>query len=309
MEFCHKSVLLNEVIEHLNIVPDGIYVDCTLGGAGHSKAIAERLSEKGMLIGIDKDTDALEVSQERLKGCKCKIACIHSDYKKFSEVLDNLNIDKVNGILIDLGVSSYQLDNRERGFSYLSENDLDMRMDRSQEFSAKNVINEYSQDKLTKIFYEYGEEKYSRRIAENIVKARPIQTTAELASIIEASVPKKDRFKYGNPCKRVFQAIRIEVNEELDGLSEVITDMARRLKTGGRMCVITFHSLEDRIVKTAFNELKKDCICPPAQPICTCNKRQEIALINRKPITATEAELNENSRASSAKLRVIEKID
>lgn len=309
MEFCHKSVLLNEVIEHLNIVPDGIYVDCTLGGAGHSKAIAERLSEKGMLIGIDKDTDALEVSQERLKGCKCKIACIHSDYKKFSEVLDDLNIDKVNGVLIDLGVSSYQLDNRERGFSYLSENDLDMRMDRSQDFSAKNVINEYSQEKLTKIFYEYGEEKYSRRIAENIVKARPIHTTAELAAIIEASVPKKDRFRYGNPCKRVFQAIRIEVNEELDGLSEVITDMARRLKTGGRMCVITFHSLEDRIVKTAFNELKKDCICPPAQPICTCNKRQEIALINRKPITATEAELNDNSRASSAKLRVIEKID
>lgn len=309
MEFSHKSVLLNEVIEHLNIVPDGIYVDCTLGGAGHSKAIAERLSEKGMLIGIDKDTDALEVSQERLKGCKCKIECIHSDYKKFSEVLDELNIDKVNGILIDLGVSSYQLDNRERGFSYLSENDLDMRMDRSQDFSAKNVINEYSQEKLTKIFYEYGEEKYSRRIAENIVKARPIHTTAELAAIIEASVPKKDRFRYGNPCKRVFQAIRIEVNEELDGLSEVITDMARRLKTGGRMCVITFHSLEDRIVKTAFNELKKDCICPPAQPICTCNKRQEIALINRKPITATEAELNDNSRASSAKLRVIEKID
>lgn len=309
MEFSHKSVLLNEVIEHLNIVPDGIYVDCTLGGAGHSKAIAERLSEKGMLIGIDKDTDALEVSQERLKGCKCKIECIHSDYKKFSEVLDELNIDKVNGVLIDLGVSSYQLDNRERGFSYLSENDLDMRMDRSQDFSAKNVINEYSQEKLTKIFYEYGEEKYSRRIAENIVKARPIHTTAELAAIIEASVPKKDRFRYGNPCKRVFQAIRIEVNEELDGLSEVITDMARRLKTGGRMCVITFHSLEDRIVKTAFNELKKDCICPPAQPICTCNKRQEIALINRKPITATEAELNDNSRASSAKLRVIEKID
>lgn len=309
MEFCHKSVLLNEVIEHLNIVPDGIYVDCTLGGAGHSKAIAERLSEKGMLIGIDKDTDALEVSQERLKGCKCKIECIYSDYKKFSEVLDELNIDKVNGVLIDLGVSSYQLDNRERGFSYLSENDLDMRMDRSQDFSAKNVINEYSQEKLTKIFYEYGEEKYSRRIAENIVKARPIHTTAELAAIIEASVPKKDRFRYGNPCKRVFQAIRIEVNEELDGLSEVITDMARRLKTGGRMCVITFHSLEDRIVKTAFNELKKDCICPPAQPICTCNKRQEIALINRKPITATEAELNDNSRASSAKLRVIEKID
>lgn len=309
MEFSHKSVLLNEVIEHLNIVPDGIYVDCTLGGAGHSKAIAERLSEKGMLIGIDKDTDALEVSQERLKGCKCKIECIHSDYKKFSEVLDEFNIDKVNGILIDLGVSSYQLDNRERGFSYLSENDLDMRMDRSQDFSAKNVINEYSQEKLTKIFYEYGEEKYSRRIAENIVKARPIHTTAELAAIIEASVPKKDRFRYGNPCKRVFQAIRIEVNEELDGLNEVITDMARRLKTGGRMCVITFHSLEDRIVKTAFNELKKDCICPPAQPICTCNKRQEIALINRKPITATEAELNDNSRASSAKLRVIEKID
>lgn len=309
MEFCHKSVLLNEVIEHLNILPDGIYVDCTLGGAGHSKAIAERLSEKGILIGIDKDSDALEVSRERLKGYKCRVECVHSDYKKFSEVLDNLNIEKIDGILIDLGVSSYQLDNRERGFSYLSENELDMRMDRSQDFSAKNVVNEYSQEKLTKIFYEYGEEKYSRRIAENIVKARPIETTAELAAIIESSVPKKDRFKYGNPCKRVFQAIRIEVNEELDGLGAVVTDMARRLKAGGRMCVITFHSLEDRIVKIAFNELKKDCICPAGQPICTCNKRQEITLINRKPITATEAELNENSRASSAKLRVIEKID
>lgn len=309
MEFSHKSVLLNEVIELLNIEPDGIYVDCTLGGAGHSKAIAERLSQNGVLIGIDKDTDALEISRERLKDYKCRIECVHSDYKKFSDVLDDLNIDKVDGILIDLGVSSYQLDNRERGFSYLSENELDMRMDRSQDFSAKNVINEYSQEKLTKIFFEYGEEKYSRRIAENIVKARPIETTAELAVIIEACVPKKDRFKYGNPCKRVFQAIRIEVNEELDGLGTVITDMARRLKTGGRMCVITFHSLEDRIVKTAFNELKKDCICPPGQPICTCNKRQEITLINKKPITATEVELNENSRASSAKLRVIEKID
>lgn len=309
MEFNHISVLLNECIEGLDIKPDGIYVDCTLGGAGHSREIAARLSDKGTLIGFDKDRDALDISLQRLSGSPCTIKLIHSDYKRCCQELDALDIDKVDGILIDLGVSSYQIDNRERGFSYQGDNELDMRMDRTQSLTAKDVINNYSLDKLIKIFYEFGEEKYSKRIAINIVKARPLNTTAELAAIIESSIPAKDRFKGGNPCKRVFQAIRIEVNEELDGLYQTVLDMARRLKAGGRMCVITFHSLEDRIVKNAFNQLKLNCICPAHQPICTCDKRQEVKSISKKPITASQEELDNNSRSQSAKLRIIEKIN
>lgn len=309
MVFDHKPVMLNEVIEGLNIIADGIYVDCTVGGAGHSSAIADRLSEKGILICFDKDPEALKVSRERLKDVKCRTYFIHSDYKQFIDCLHEVGIEKVDGILIDLGVSSYQLDNRERGFSYHGNNNLDMRMNTEQILTAKTVVNEYPIDKLIKIFYEYGEERYSRRIAENIVKARPVDTTADLARIIENSIPAKERYKGGNPCKRVFQAIRIEVNEELDGLQESVTTMARSLNSGGRMCVITFHSLEDRLVKNAFTELKKDCICPPHQPICTCDKKQEIALVNKKPIIAGATELELNSRAECAKLRIIEKID
>lgn len=307
MEFSHYSVMLNETLEGLDIKPDGIYVDGTLGGAGHSSQIAKRLSSNGRLIAIDKDVEALEVSKERLKEYS-NITFVHNDYKNLPEILDELGIQAVDGILLDLGVSSYQLDNRERGFSYIGDAELDMRMDREQSFTAKQVVNTYSEEQLAKIFFEYGEEKFSRKIANNIVKARPLNTTGELAEIIEKSYPASVRFKGGNPCKRVFQAIRIEVNEELDGLYDSMLAMARRLKSGGRMCVITFHSLEDRITKNVFQYLNCDCICPPHQPICTCNKRREVEIITKKPIIATKEEFENNKRSQSAKLRIIKKL-
>ncbi len=308
MEFKHYSVMLNESIEGLKIKADGIYVDGTLGGAGHSYQIAARLTNGGKLIAIDKDLDAIAASKEKLKQFD-NIIFVHDDYKNLPEILDNLGIDKVDGILLDLGVSSYQLDNRERGFSYMGDAELDMRMNREQSLDAKVVVNTYSEQQLAKIFFEYGEEKFSKKIASNIVKARPLNTTGELAEIIEKSYPAAVRFKGGNPCKRVFQAIRIEVNEELDGLYDSMLNMARRLKSGGRMCVITFHSLEDRITKNAFQYLFCDCICPPHQPICTCDKVREVEIITRKPIVATNEELEENKRSQSAKLRIIEKIN
>ncbi len=307
MEFQHYSVMLNECLDGLNINPAGIYVDGTLGGAGHSYQIAKRLSKEGKLIAIDKDLDAIAVSKERLKEFD-NVIFVHNDYKNLPEILDELGIDKVDGILLDLGVSSYQLDNRSRGFSYIGDADLDMRMNREQSLTAKEVVNNYSIEKLTKIFFEYGEEKFSKKIAANIVKERPIETTGELAAIIEKSYPAAVRFKGGNPCKRVFQAIRIEVNEELEGLYDSLLKMARRLKSKGRMCVITFHSLEDRITKNVFQYLYCDCICPPHQPICTCDKQREVEIITRKPIVATDKELQENKRSQSAKLRIIEKI-
>lgn len=307
MEFQHYSVMLNECIEGLNIKPDGIYVDGTLGGAGHSYKIAERLNKNGRLIAIDKDLDAIEVSKERLKEFD-NVTFVHDDYKNLPQILDDLGIEKVDGILLDLGVSSYQLDNRSRGFSYMGDAELDMRMNREQSLTAKEVVNNYSESELVKIFFEYGEEKFSKKIASNIVKARPIESTGRLAEIIEKSYPAAVRFKGGNPCKRVFQAIRIEVNEELDGLYESLLNMARRLNTKGRMCVITFHSLEDRMAKNAFQYLYCDCICPPHQPICTCDKRREVEIITRKPIVPNEKELEENKRSQSAKLRIIEKI-
>ncbi len=307
MEFQHYSVMLNECIEGLNIKPDGIYVDGTLGGAGHSYKIAERLNKNGRLIAIDKDLDAIAVSKERLKEFD-NVTFVHDDYKNLPQILDDLGIEKVDGILLDLGVSSYQLDNRSRGFSYMGDAELDMRMNREQSLTAKEVVNNYSESELVKIFFEYGEEKFSKKIASNIVKARPIESTGRLAEIIEKSYPAAVRFKGGNPCKRVFQAIRIEVNEELDGLYESLLNMARRLNTKGRMCVITFHSLEDRMAKNAFQYLYCDCICPPHQPICTCDKRREVEIITRKPIVPNEKELKENKRSQSAKLRIIEKI-
>lgn len=307
MEFQHYSVMLNECIEGLNIKPDGIYVDGTLGGAGHSYKIAERLNKNGRLIAIDKDLDAIAVSKERLKEFD-NVTFVHDDYKNLPQILDDLGIEKVDGILLDLGVSSYQLDNRSRGFSYMGDAELDMRMNREQSLTAKEVVNNYSESELVKIFFEYGEEKFSKKIASNIVKARPIESTGQLAEIIEKSYPAAVRFKGGNPCKRVFQAIRIEVNEELDGLYESLLNMARRLNTKGRMCVITFHSLEDRMAKNAFQYLYCDCICPPHQPICTCDKRREVEIITRKPIVPNEKELEENKRSQSAKLRIIEKI-
>lgn len=311
MEFSHTPVLLKECLEGLDIRPDGIYVDGTLGGGGHSIEIVKRLGESGRLIAIDKDADALIAAGERLKPFKDKITYVHDDFKNTASELDALGIDKVDGILLDLGVSSYQLDNAERGFSYMKDAPLDMRMDREQYLTAFNVVNEYGAGELAKILRDYGEEKLASRIAENIVAAREkktISTTSELAAIAEASYPAKTRWKFGHPAKRTFQAIRIFVNDELTGLGDAVRGMALRLKKGGRMAVITFHSLEDRIIKTVFRELGSDCECPPDYPVCVCGKVKEAELVNKKPVVAGEEELKSNKRAESAKLRIIEKI-
>ena len=310
MEFKHVPVMLNECIEGLNIKPTGIYLDGTLGGAGHSSEIVKRLTT-GKLIAIDKDEEALAVAKERLKEYSDKIIFIHDDFKNAIENLDKLGIGKIDGVLLDLGVSSYQLDNAERGFSYNSDAPLDMRMDQSQSMNAYEVVNNYSEKELADVLWKYGEEKLSRKIAFNIVKARqkaPIKTTLELAQIVLDSYPAKLRWKGGNPCKRTFQAIRIEVNGELRGLSEAIEALTLRLNEGGRICVITFHSLEDRIAKQIFVYLEKDCICPPEQLICTCNKRRDIKIITKHPILPTEEELEINTRSQSAKLRIAERI-
>lgn len=311
MEFAHIPVMLNECIEGLNIKADGTYVDGTVGGAGHSIEIVKRLSENGRLICVDKDEDALKVAGERLAPYKDRVTFIHDDYKNLVNELDSIGVGKVDGILLDLGVSSYQLDNAERGFSYMKDAPLDMRMDRSQRISAHEVVNGYTESELARILFDYGEEKLARQIARNIVRARsekPVETTLELAKIVEDTYPAKTRWKFGHPAKRTFQAIRIEVNDELSSLGEAVTAMARRLEKGGRMAVITFHSLEDRIVKSAFKELSLACTCPPDFPVCVCGKVQEVELVNKKPITASEEELENNSRSQSAKLRVIEKL-
>ncbi|MBD5100174.1 MAG: 16S rRNA (cytosine(1402)-N(4))-methyltransferase RsmH [Clostridiales bacterium] len=310
MEFRHKSVMLDECIQGLDIKPEGIYLDCTLGGGGHSLEIVKRLTG-GRLIAVDKDEEALASAKKRLKEYEDKITYIHDDFKNVIERLDEQGVDRLDGVLIDLGVSSYQLDNSERGFSYNADAPLDMRMDRGQYLSAYNVVNEYDEERLADIIWKYGEDKLSRKIAKNIAekrKAQPISTTAQLAEIVENSYPAKLRWKFGNPCKRTFQAIRIEVNEELKDLDKVINQLSLRLKEGGRICVITFHSLEDRIVKRAFVELNKDCICPPHQPICTCNKRREVEIVTKKPMTASDQELQENSRSTSAKLRIAKRV-
>lgn len=311
MEFAHIPVMLNECLEGLNIKADGTYVDGTVGGAGHSIEIVKRLSENGRLICVDKDEDALKAAGERLAPYKDRVTFIHDDYKNLVNELDSIGVGKVDGILLDLGVSSYQLDNAERGFSYMKDAPLDMRMDRSQRISAHEVVNGYTESELARILFDYGEEKLARQIARNIVRARsekPIETTLELAKIVEDTYPAKTRWKFGHPAKRTFQAIRIEVNDELSSLGEAVTAMARRLEKGGRMTVITFHSLEDRIVKSAFKELSLACTCPPDFPVCVCGKVQEVELVNKKPITASEEELENNSRSQSAKLRVIEKL-
>lgn len=311
MEFAHIPVMLDECLEGLNIKADGIYVDGTVGGAGHSIEIVKRLSENGRLICVDKDEDALKAAGERLAPFGDRVTFIHDDYKNLVAELDSIGVGKVDGILLDLGVSSYQLDNAERGFSYMKDAPLDMRMDRSQRISAYEVVNGYSESELARILFDYGEEKLARQIARNIVRARaekPIETTLELAKIVEDTYPAKTRWKFGHPAKRTFQAIRIEVNDELSSLGEAVTQMARRLEKGGRMAVITFHSLEDRIVKSAFKELSLACTCPPDFPVCVCGKVQEVELVNKKPIVASEGELEKNSRSQSAKLRVIEKL-
>lgn len=311
MEFAHIPVMLDECLEGLNIKADGIYVDGTVGGAGHSIEIVKRLSGNGRLICVDKDEDALKAAGERLAPYSDRVTFIRDDYKNLVAELDSIGVGKVDGILLDLGVSSYQLDNAERGFSYMKDAPLDMRMDRSQRISAYEVVNGYSESELARILFDYGEEKLARQIARNIVRARaekPIETTLELAKIVEDTYPAKTRWKFGHPAKRTFQAIRIEVNDELSTLGEAVTQMARRLEKGGRMAVITFHSLEDRIVKSAFKELSLACTCPPDFPVCVCGKVQEVELVNKKPIVASEGELEKNSRSQSAKLRVIEKL-
>jgi len=305
--FNHKSVLLNECIEGLNIKPDGIYVDGTLGGAGHSKEILKKLSNKGILIGIDRDEDALSVAKERLKEYN-NVKFVHGNHDNIKEILQDLGIDKVDGILLDLGVSSYQLDERNRGFSYLGEAKLDMRMDRAQKIDAEYVVNIYDESELSKIFFEYGEEKFSRKIAKNIVEYREnkrIETTAELVEIIEKSIPAK--FKNdGHPAKRVFQAIRIEVNNEIRPLFNTIKDSIDVLNEKGRLCVITFHSLEDRTVKNAMIDASGKCTCPPGFPYCVCGTVSKGKIITRKPILPREKEMEENSRSKSAKLRIFE---
>ena len=310
IKFEHYPVMLNECISSLNIKENGIYVDCTLGGGSHSEAILKNLVG-GKLIAFDKDVDAINFCKDKLKKYGNKVIFIHSDFKNAIEELAELNIDKIDGFLMDLGISSYQIDTPERGFSYMHDASLDMRMDRNQYLSAYVVINEYDETELANIIYEYGEEHFSRVIAKNICKARAIkkiETTSELVKIIENAVPSSYRFKFGHPAKKTFQAIRIEVNGELENLKNIIEKLTLKLNVGGRAAIISFHSLEDRIVKQTFVYLEKDCICPPHQFICNCNKRQEINIMTKKPITATEEELKNNSRSKSAKLRVAERI-
>jgi 16S rRNA (cytosine1402-N4)-methyltransferase len=307
MEFSHIPVMLEECLEGLNIRPDGIYVDGTAGGAGHSSAIAARLGEKGRLIALDRDPDAVAVATERLSVYK-NAKVFHRNYSEIRAVLDELDIEYADGILMDLGVSSFQLDEGSRGFSYHSDAPLDMRMSK-EGMSAADVVNTYTESELARIIFEYGEEKFSRRIASNIVKARetaPIETTLQLADIIRESVPQKAR-REKNPCKKTFQAIRIAVNGEFEHLSKGLEDAFYSLRAGGRLAVITFHSLEDRLVKQKFAEWCKGCICPPDFPQCVCGHKPQGKLINRKPLEAKEQELERNNRSRSAKLRIIER--
>ena len=310
MEFSHVPVMLNECIEGLNINPNGIYVDGTLGGAGHSTEILKRL-KKGKLIAIDKDIEAINASKPKLESIGSNFEIIHNDFNNFKSIMQSLNIDKVDGILLDLGVSSYQVDNPERGFSYRYDSKLDMRMDREQYFTAFDVVNNYTEERLVNILYEYGDESFARKIARNIVTARkikPIETTSELVKLIERAYPSKIIHKGGSVSKKTFQAIRIEVNGELSRLKETLSDMIDALKVGGRLCVITFHSAEDKIVKHLFKEKSLKCICPKEAIKCTCNHQPDVKLITRKAIVASEEELKINKRSHSAKLRIVEKV-
>lgn len=310
MEFKHKSVLLDECIENLNIKEDGIYVDGTLGGAGHSSVILENLSEKGMLIGIDRDKDALKVSTERLSKYN-NFYPVHNNHANIKNVLKELNISGVDGILLDLGVSSYQLDEASRGFSYMQDAPLDMRMNREDKLSAFDVVNKYSEEKLANIFFEYGEERYSKSIAKKIVQKRQeknIETTLELVDLIKSAMPTKALNEKQHPAKRVFQAIRIEVNEELTKLKQSVIDCIMSLNDGGRLAIITFHSLEDKIVKHTYDEMQGKCSCPSSFPVCVCGYKSYGKIVNKKPIISSDEELNENPRARSAKLRVFERI-
>lgn len=310
MEFKHKSVLLDETIESLNIKPNGIYVDGTLGGGGHSYEIAKRLTDGGRLIGIDQDEDAIRAAKERLSEFADRVTIVRDNYCNMPKVLNELGISKVDGILLDIGVSSYQLDEAERGFTYKQDAPLDMRMDQRQEMTAKDIVNGYSEEDLYRIIRDYGEDKFAKNIAKHIVQARqikPVETTFELDEIIKAAIPMKFRATGGHPAKKTFQAIRIELNRELEVLDESIDAMTDLLNDNGRLCIITFHSLEDRIVKTRFRKNENPCTCPPDFPVCVCGKKPKGKVITRKPIVPDEEELEENKRAKSSKLRVFER--
>ena len=307
MEFKHKSVMLEECIQGLNIKPDGIYVDGTMGGAGHSKEIVKRISKNGLLIGIDRDEEAICVAKERLKEFP-NVEFVHDNHDNIKNILEKLEIPEVDGILLDLGVSSYQLDERNRGFSYIGDGALDMRMDQSQKLTAKYVVNNYKEEDLARIIFEYGEERFSRPIAKKIVehrKEKEIETTEELVNIIEEVLPR--RKGEGHPAKRTFQAIRIEVNNEIKPLYDTVIDSIDALKSGGRLCILTFHSLEDRAVKNAFIDAAGKCTCPPGLPYCVCGAISKGKIITRKPMLPSDEEMEENSRSKSAKLRIFEK--
>ena len=310
MEFKHRSVLLEETVNGLNIRPDGIYVDGTLGGGGHAYEICRRLGDKGSIIGIDQDEAAIEAAGIRLKDFGEKVTIVRSNYCEMKSVLQGLGIDKVDGIVLDLGVSSYQLDTAERGFSYREDAPLDMRMDRRQTMTARDIVNDYSEKDLYRVIRDYGEDKFARNIAKHIVierEKRSIETTGQLTEIIRGAIPMKFQKKSGHPAKRTFQAIRIELNRELDVLKNSLDEMIDLLNPGGRLCIITFHSLEDRIVKSAFKKNEDPCTCPKDFPVCVCGKVSKGSILTRKPILPSEEELEENSRSKSAKLRIFER--
>ena len=310
MAFEHTSVLLDEVLSGLAIKPEGIYVDGTLGGGGHASHVLERLSGEGRLIGIDQDADAIEAATKRLAVFQDKVTIVRSNYAQFREVMDSLGMNKVDGILLDLGVSSYQLDTPERGFSYREDALLDMRMDRRQVVTAKTIVNEYSELELYRVIREYGEDRFAKNIAKHIVRNRmdkPIETTMELAEIVKSAIPAKVRASGGHPAKRTFQAIRIELNHELEVLEDTIDTMIEYLNPGGRLCIITFHSLEDRIVKVKFHKSENPCTCPPDFPVCVCGRLSKCKHLTKKPVLPSVKELVENSRSKSAKLRIFQK--
>ena len=310
MEFNHTSVLLRETIDGLRIRPDGIYVDGTLGGGGHSYEIASRLSDKGQLIGIDQDEAAITAAGERLKEFGDKVIIVRSNYRNTKSILQSLQIEKIDGMMLDLGVSSYQLDTEERGFSYRYDAPLDMRMDKRQTLTARDIVNGYSERELFRVIRDYGEDKFAKNIAKHIVAARqqsPIETTGQLNEIIKAAIPAKMRAEGGHPSKRTYQAIRIECNKELEVLRDSLEELIGLLSPGGRLCIITFHSLEDRIVKSALKKAENPCTCPPSFPVCVCGNVSQGKVITNKPILPGEEELERNSRAKSAKLRIFEK--
>jgi len=310
LEFRHVSVLLEETIAGLKVKPDGIYVDCTLGGGGHSQAILERLGSKGVLIGIDQDLEAIQTARQRLINYPARFEAVHANYKELTKIVNEIGYLAVDGVLFDLGVSSYQLDNAERGFSYKQDAPLDMRMDQTNPLTAEDLVNNLSEDELADIIWRYGEERWAKRIAKFIVERRtikPIKTTGQLVDIIKAAIPAGARREGPHPAKRTFQALRIEVNKELEVLEKALEDAAKLLNKGGRIAVITFHSLEDRVVKEKFKELAKGCECPPSFPVCVCGKKPTLRVITKKPVVPSAEEIEANPRARSSKLRIGEK--